>query len=187
MFEIEFAFLGADLLIGALENGKIERFLVADMVVKHALVGAGLLGDAVDPRAADPMGGKFLLGSLEDAQPHALRVALPSQNSLSLGQLFRSVVGDDGGVTRLSPFAKSAARDDNRSVRPRRLLDQQGRHAAGAALDRHHARAGPAADAHFGDIDASCGKPRVNGVNIGDPPADAAQFVGLGFVRLAGL
>jgi hypothetical protein len=33
------------------------------------------------------VGGEFLLGSLENAQPHALGVALPFQCSLSLGQI----------------------------------------------------------------------------------------------------
>jgi hypothetical protein len=40
------------------------------------------------------VGGEFLLGSLEDAQTHALGVALPPQYSLSLGQI---VSLDDAG------------------------------------------------------------------------------------------
>jgi hypothetical protein len=35
------------------------------------------------------MGGEFLLGRLENAQPHALGVALPFQSSLCLGQVSR--------------------------------------------------------------------------------------------------
>ena len=84
MLEIEPALLGADLLVGAFEHREIEVFLVADVIIEHALVGAGLVRDAVDPRAAKAVGGKFLLGGLEDAQPHALGVALPFQNSLCL-------------------------------------------------------------------------------------------------------
>src|SRR5262249_54541721 len=87
MFEVELTLLGADLLVGALEDREIEVLLVADVIIKHALVGAGLLCNAVNPRAADPVGGEFLLGGLEDAQPHTLGVALPSQNSLSLSQI----------------------------------------------------------------------------------------------------
>ena len=79
MFEIELALLAADFFVGAFEHREIEVFLVADVVIEHALVGAGLLRDAVDPRAADAVGGEFLLGSLENAQPHALGVALPFQ------------------------------------------------------------------------------------------------------------
>ena len=40
------------LLVGALEHGEEEVLLAAEIVVEHALVGAGALGDAVDARAA---------------------------------------------------------------------------------------------------------------------------------------
>jgi hypothetical protein len=39
--------------------------------------------------------GKFLLGGLENAKPHALGVALPLQNSLCLGQISRSMMAED--------------------------------------------------------------------------------------------
>ena len=86
MFEIEPALLGPDLLIGAFEHREVEIVLLADVVVQHALVGAGLGRDPVDPRAGQAMGGKFLLGGLEDANPHALGIALPFQSVLCLGQ-----------------------------------------------------------------------------------------------------
>ena len=89
MFEIEPALLGADFLIGAFEHREIEVFLVADVVIQHALVGAGLGRDAVDARAGQAMGGEFLLGGLENAEPHALGVALPFQNAFCLGQINR--------------------------------------------------------------------------------------------------
>ena len=57
------------------------------MIVQHALVGAGIRRDAVDARAGEAVRGKFLLGGLEDANPHPLGVALPFQNSLCLGQI----------------------------------------------------------------------------------------------------
>jgi hypothetical protein len=41
------------------------------------------------------MGGKFLLGGLENAKPHALGVALPLQYSLCLGQISRSMMAED--------------------------------------------------------------------------------------------
>ena len=49
----------------------------------------------VDARAGKAMGGKFLLGGLENAKPHALGVALPLQNSLCLGQISRSMMAED--------------------------------------------------------------------------------------------
>ena len=86
MFEIEPALLDADLLIGAFEHREIEIVLLADVIIQHALVGAGLGRDPVDARAGETMGGKFLLRGLENAKPHALGIALPFQNSFCLGQ-----------------------------------------------------------------------------------------------------
>ena len=92
MFEVEPALLGADLLVGAFEHLEIEVFLVADVVIQHALVGAGLGRDAVDARAGQAVGGEFLLRGLEDADPHALGVALPLQDAFCLGQINRSMI-----------------------------------------------------------------------------------------------
>ena len=86
MFQIEPALLDADFLIGAFEHREIEVVLVADVIIEHALVGAGLGRDPVDARAGETMGGKFLLRGLENAKPHALGIALPLQNSFCLGQ-----------------------------------------------------------------------------------------------------
>ena len=87
MFEVEPALLGADLLIGAFQHREVEILLVADVIIQHALVGAGLGRDPVDPRAGQPMGGEFLLRRLQDAQPHPLGVALPFQDFFGLGQI----------------------------------------------------------------------------------------------------
>ena len=87
MFEIEPALLHPDLLIGAFEHGEVEIILLADMIIQHALVGAGLGRDPVDPGAGEAMGGEFLLGGLENAQPHALGIALPFQSSLCLDKI----------------------------------------------------------------------------------------------------
>src|SRR5258706_7609068 len=95
MFEIEAALLGTDLVVGGLQHREVEVFLVADMVIQHALVGVGISRDAVDARTGQAMGGKFLLGGLENADPHALGVALPLQNSLCLGQISRSMMAED--------------------------------------------------------------------------------------------
>src|SRR5258706_12338789 len=82
MLQIKPALLDADLLIGAFEHREIEIVLLADVIIQHPLVGAGLARDAVDARTGQAMGGEFLLGRLENAQPHALGVALPFQSSL---------------------------------------------------------------------------------------------------------
>ena len=95
MLEIEPALLGADLFVGAFEHREVEIVLVADVIVQHALVGAGLGRDAVDARAGQAMGGEFLLGGLENADPHALGVALPFQNAFCLCQINRSMIARD--------------------------------------------------------------------------------------------
>ena len=86
MLEIEPALLDPDFLISAFQHREIQIFLVADVIIQHALVGARLRRDAVDPRAGKAMRGEFLLGGLENAQPHALGIALPFQRSFCLGQ-----------------------------------------------------------------------------------------------------
>src|SRR5690348_1252213 len=77
MFKVEPALLSANLLISAFENREVQTFLVADMVVQHALVGAGLGRNAVDAGAGKAVRGKLLLGGLENATPHTLGVTLP--------------------------------------------------------------------------------------------------------------
>src|SRR6266700_325384 len=77
MFQIEPAFLDPYLLIGAFEHREIEIVLLADVIIQHALVGAGLGRDPVDARAGQAMRCKFLLRGLKDAKPHALGIALP--------------------------------------------------------------------------------------------------------------
>ena len=77
MLEIQRSFLCADLFIGAFEDGKLELVLLANLVIQHTLVGAGLGRDPVDPRTGKAMGCELLLGSLENAMSHALWVALP--------------------------------------------------------------------------------------------------------------
>ena len=91
MFEIEPALLGTDLLVGAFEHREVEVFLVADVVIQHALVGAGIGRDAVDACAGKAMGGELLLGGLENADPHPLGVALPFLNAFCLCQINRPI------------------------------------------------------------------------------------------------
>jgi len=73
MFEVEPALLGADFFVGAFEHLEIEVLLVADVIIQHALVGAGAGRDPVDPRAGNAVRGEFLLRGLENADPHAPR------------------------------------------------------------------------------------------------------------------
>ena len=55
MLEIEAALLHPDFLVGAFQHREIQVFLVADVVIQHALVGAGFRGNAIDPRAGEAM------------------------------------------------------------------------------------------------------------------------------------
>ncbi len=91
MFEVEPALFDADFLIGAFQHRQIKVVLFADVVIQHALVGAGLGRDAVDPRAGQPLGGEFLLGGLENAKPHPLGIALPFRDSFCFGQIGCSI------------------------------------------------------------------------------------------------
>ncbi len=52
VLEVQIEFGGADRRIGLLKHGKIESLLVAEVMIEHALVDAGALGDGVDPRSA---------------------------------------------------------------------------------------------------------------------------------------
>src|SRR6516165_8089281 len=91
MLEIESPLLAADLLIGSFEHREIEIIFLADVVVQHALVGAGLGRDTIDAGPGEAMGRKLLLRGFEDAKPHAFGVALPSEISLCLRQSGRSL------------------------------------------------------------------------------------------------
>src|SRR5258708_37882082 len=92
MCEIESALFGPYLLVGVFQRREVKIVLLADVIVQHALVGAGVGRDPVDPRAGEAMGGKFLLRGLENAQPHPLGIALPFQISLRLGQNYRPMM-----------------------------------------------------------------------------------------------
>src|SRR6185436_10629485 len=64
-----------DMLVARLENREKKRLLVAVVVVQHAFVGAGALGDAVYSRPAEPEAREFAGRSAQDAILVALRVA----------------------------------------------------------------------------------------------------------------
>src|SRR5713101_6406084 len=108
MFQIEPALLDPYLLVGAFQHRKVEIVLLADVIIQHALVGAGLGRDPVDARPGEAMRGKFLLRRLENATPHALGIALPLQNSLCLGQISRSIMAERPDVARAARFENEA-------------------------------------------------------------------------------
>lgn len=56
----------ADACISLIENGAVQAFLAAEMIVDHALAGVGALGDLVDPRAAQAFVGELLARDVED-------------------------------------------------------------------------------------------------------------------------
>ena len=72
LLEVEHPFGGANVLIGPFEHGEIERFLLAHVIIKHALVSAGRLGDPVDARAAIAVARKFVGRRAQDTLAHSL-------------------------------------------------------------------------------------------------------------------
>ena len=67
----------ADVAVGLEQHPRVERLLVADVVIEHALVGAGPFGDPVDPRAVEPELDELLARRHQDVPLGALRVARP--------------------------------------------------------------------------------------------------------------
>ena len=53
--------VAAQPLINAFERGEVEALLAAEIVVDHALVGAGAARDLVDAAAEQPLGGELVL------------------------------------------------------------------------------------------------------------------------------
>jgi hypothetical protein len=65
----------ADVLVGGLEHGAEQFVLAAEVVIQHALVGAGQCRDAVDPRTTQTDTRELGLGGGEDARARLLGVA----------------------------------------------------------------------------------------------------------------
>ena len=53
--ERQLALAAADLLVGVEQHGRVERFLVAAVVVEQPLVGLGAGGDGVDAGAVEAL------------------------------------------------------------------------------------------------------------------------------------
>src|SRR5690348_15492713 len=59
LFEIELPLGGANVVVSTFKNGEVEGFLVADMVIDHALVCARGFGDTAKTRAAKAITREF--------------------------------------------------------------------------------------------------------------------------------
>ena len=58
-FQVELALLGADFLVDPFEHRKVERVLVAEIMIYQLLVDPGAAGDFIDPGAGKAALGKF--------------------------------------------------------------------------------------------------------------------------------
>ncbi len=77
MVEIQLLLGGADVDIGLFQDGLEQPLLAFEVVVDHALVGFRLLGDHVDPRAAQPVLREFALCRRQDARLGRLGIPHP--------------------------------------------------------------------------------------------------------------
>src|SRR5262249_15001869 len=68
--EVEAAFRGANMLVGGFEDCEVKLVLLADVVVKHALVRTGPLGDAINACATISVTCKLGGGGIENAFSH---------------------------------------------------------------------------------------------------------------------
>ncbi len=66
VLDVQLAFALPDGLVGVLERAEIEAFLVAEIVVDHALAGAGAGRDLVDPGARQAVQRELLRRDLDD-------------------------------------------------------------------------------------------------------------------------
>jgi hypothetical protein len=57
--EVKLALLGADFLVHPFQYRKVERVLVAEVMIHQLLVHPGTGGDVVDPRAGEAVRGEF--------------------------------------------------------------------------------------------------------------------------------
>ena len=64
--ERQLALAAADLLVGIEQHRRVERFLVAPVVVEHPLVGLGAGGDGIDPGAVEALLAELVAGGAED-------------------------------------------------------------------------------------------------------------------------
>src|SRR6516164_6313825 len=72
--EIERTLAAAQSLVDPLEGGKVEALLVAEVMIDHALVGAGAVRDRVHAPAEQALGGELVLRRREDRFACAIRI-----------------------------------------------------------------------------------------------------------------
>ena len=73
--QIELAFMGPDFLVDPFQHRKIERVLVAEIMIDQLLVDAGTLGDFVDPGAGKAAPGEFAPCCRQQLAPCGRRIA----------------------------------------------------------------------------------------------------------------
>ncbi len=76
----------ADMAIGILQNGKIKRILVAEIMIDHPLVGAGAAGDDIDSSAGQTFRCHFAAGRFKDRGPGSFRVPYLCCRAFALGR-----------------------------------------------------------------------------------------------------
>src|SRR5690348_15929973 len=73
--EIELALLGPDFLVDPFQDSKVERVLVAEIVIDQLLVDPGPVSDFIDAGAGKPAVGKFTSCGGQQLLPRRFRVA----------------------------------------------------------------------------------------------------------------
>ena len=76
MLDVELLLQRADAGVRTLQDGDVEAFLAAEVVVDHPLGGARLGGDLVHPATGVAAIGELAGGDLEDLRPGAVGVAV---------------------------------------------------------------------------------------------------------------
>src|SRR5262245_4946022 len=74
MVEIERSLAAAQALVNSFQSRQVETVLVAEIMVDHALVGAGAARNRIDASAEQTLGGELLLGCREDGCARAIRI-----------------------------------------------------------------------------------------------------------------
>src|SRR5258707_14297878 len=73
--EIELALVGADFLVDPCQHRKVERVLVAEIMIYQLLVDAGARRDFIDPGAGKAAAGKFAPRRRQQLLPGGDRIA----------------------------------------------------------------------------------------------------------------
>ena len=73
--EVELLFCCADIAPGIFESSGEQRFLVAEIVVEHLLVGPGAAGNDIDPRPHEPVAGEFCFRGGQNPPARSSRIA----------------------------------------------------------------------------------------------------------------